>query len=114
MSTILYDVADRVCTITMNRPEVLNALNIDLIQDLDEGVQRAAMDPNIKVVILTGAGRGFCSGGDVRGAATPSDGGAMRAERSATSAWVRLRAPLMMPRKGWDVSICCCPICRRV
>ncbi len=67
MSTIIYDVKDRICTITMNRPDVLNALNAELINDLDEGVQRAADDRDVKVVILTGAGRGFCSGGDVRG-----------------------------------------------
>jgi 2-(1,2-epoxy-1,2-dihydrophenyl)acetyl-CoA isomerase len=68
MSTIIYDVQDRICTITMNRPDSLNALNNELINDLDEAVQRAADDPAVKVVILTGAGRGFCSGGDVRGA----------------------------------------------
>jgi len=73
MSTIVYDVQDRICTITMNRPDSLNALNNELIVDLDAGVQRAADDPAVKVVILTGAGRGFCSGGDVRGA-TAVDG----------------------------------------
>jgi 2-(1,2-epoxy-1,2-dihydrophenyl)acetyl-CoA isomerase len=67
VSTVIYEVTDRVCTLTMNRPEVLNALNADLICDLDEAVQRAAGDPEAKIVILTGAGRGFCSGGDVRG-----------------------------------------------
>ena len=82
MSTIIYDVQDRICTITMNRPDTLNALNIDLIQDLDEGVQRAADDPEVKVVILTGAGRGFCSGGDVRGAAVTGDPGAPRPPRT--------------------------------
>ena len=81
MSTIIYNVQDRICTITMNRPEVLNALNVDLIHDLDEGVQRAAADPAVKVVILTGAGRGFCSGGDVRGATTPAEDGAPPRER---------------------------------
>ena len=68
MSTIVYDVQDRICTITMNRPDSLNALNSELINDLDAAVQQAADDPAVKVVILTGAGRGFCSGGDVRGA----------------------------------------------
>jgi 2-(1,2-epoxy-1,2-dihydrophenyl)acetyl-CoA isomerase len=67
VSTILYEVKDRVCTITLNRPDVLNALNAALIGDLDAGVLRAAEDPEVKIVILTGAGRGFCSGGDVRG-----------------------------------------------
>jgi 2-(1,2-epoxy-1,2-dihydrophenyl)acetyl-CoA isomerase len=68
MSTIIYEVKDRICTVTMNRPDVLNALNVDLINDLDEAVERAALDTEAKVVVLTGAGRGFCSGGDVRGA----------------------------------------------
>lgn len=67
MSTIIYEVKDRVCTITMNRPDTLNALNGELIADLDEAVQQAADDAEAKVVILTGAGRGFCSGGDVMG-----------------------------------------------
>jgi 2-(1,2-epoxy-1,2-dihydrophenyl)acetyl-CoA isomerase len=73
MSTILYEVVDRVCTITMNRPEVLNALDSALINDLNDAVQRAADDADAKVVILTGAGRGFCSGGDVRGAGIDGD-----------------------------------------
>jgi 2-(1,2-epoxy-1,2-dihydrophenyl)acetyl-CoA isomerase len=68
----------------MNRPEVLNALNMALIVDLDEAVQRAAEDENVKVVVLTGAGRGFCSGGDVRGVEAPADGRARAPqERSA-------------------------------
>jgi 2-(1,2-epoxy-1,2-dihydrophenyl)acetyl-CoA isomerase len=82
MSTVIYDVKERICTITMNRPDVLNALNVDLIHDLDEAVQTAADDTDVKVVILTGAGRGFCSGGDVRGAAT-SDGDAPAEPRRA-------------------------------
>jgi len=73
VSTALYEVKDRICTITMNRPEVLNALNVDLINDLNVAVQRAAEDKEAKVVILTGAGRGFCSGGDVRGASISGD-----------------------------------------
>ena len=81
MSTIIYDVKDRICTITMNRPDVLNALDSALINDLDEAVQRAADDRDAKIVILTGAGRGFCSGGDVRGVGI--DGDQPRVERKA-------------------------------
>ena len=68
---ILTDVADRVGTITLNRPARRNALNGALIGALDEAVQQMADDDDVKVVVLTGAaaaGRhgGFCSGGDVR------------------------------------------------
>jgi len=72
--TIIYEIKDRICTITMNRPDVLNALDAELINALDAAVDRAAEDKEVKVVILTGAGRGFCSGGDVRGVGGASDG----------------------------------------
>ncbi|MBV9997190.1 MAG: enoyl-CoA hydratase/isomerase family protein [Caulobacteraceae bacterium] len=73
MGILLYEVADSVCTITLNRPEVLNALDPALINALDEAVQRAAADAEARVVVLTGAGRGFCSGGDVRGVGIDGD-----------------------------------------
>lgn len=73
---LLYDEADRVATITMNRPERRNALNGELIAALDAAVKRAAADPAVKVVVLTGAAApgqhgGFCSGGDVKGSRGP-------------------------------------------
>ncbi|HEY8547935.1 MAG TPA: enoyl-CoA hydratase-related protein [Acidimicrobiales bacterium] len=63
------EVADRICTITLNRPERRNALDGTTIAALDAAVKDAAADPEVKVVVLTGAaaeGRhgGFCSGGD--------------------------------------------------
>lgn len=64
MAVILVDVADRVGTITLNRPERRNALDGELIAALDAAVKAMADDPEVKVVVLTGAGGGFCSGGD--------------------------------------------------
>jgi 2-(1,2-epoxy-1,2-dihydrophenyl)acetyl-CoA isomerase len=69
---ILTDVADRVGTITLNRPERRNALNGELIGALDAAVRRMAQDSEAKVIVLTGAAAegghgGFCSGGDVKG-----------------------------------------------
>jgi 2-(1,2-epoxy-1,2-dihydrophenyl)acetyl-CoA isomerase len=68
---ILAEVVDRVGTITLNRPERHNALNGELIGALDAAVRQMAGDDEVKVVVLTGAGRGdgqggFCSGGDVK------------------------------------------------
>lgn len=73
---ILTDVADRVGIITMNRPDRRNALNGELIGALDEAVRQMRDDPEVKVVVLTGAASegkhgGFCSGGDVKGASGP-------------------------------------------
>jgi 2-(1,2-epoxy-1,2-dihydrophenyl)acetyl-CoA isomerase len=64
---VLYDVQDRVATITLNRPEKLNALSADLTAGLAEYIDRAWTDDGVRVVILTGAGRGFCSGQDISG-----------------------------------------------
>jgi enoyl-CoA hydratase/carnithine racemase len=63
---LLYDVKDGVAVLTMNRPERLNALGDTLRDDLQDAVTRASEDPEVRALILTGAGKGFCSGGDVK------------------------------------------------
>jgi len=63
--TVLYDSADGVATITLNRPEVLNALDDALMRALREALDRAAADDAVRAVVLTGAGRGFSSGADL-------------------------------------------------
>jgi 2-(1,2-epoxy-1,2-dihydrophenyl)acetyl-CoA isomerase len=63
---LLESVADGVVTLTLNRPERLNALTMGMLQRLLEAVERAAADPEIGALVLTGAGRGFCAGGDVK------------------------------------------------
>jgi enoyl-CoA hydratase/carnithine racemase len=70
---VLYDVSDSVATITLNRPERLNALSGDLTAGLAEYIDRAWTDDGVRVVILTGAGRGFCSGQDLSGPRTLVD-----------------------------------------
>jgi 2-(1,2-epoxy-1,2-dihydrophenyl)acetyl-CoA isomerase len=54
-----------VLTLTLNRPERLNALNDALIEGLSAGLKRAGTDPECRVVLITGAGRGFCAGADL-------------------------------------------------
>ena len=63
---LLYAVENAVATLTLNRPERLNALGDTLREDLHGAVLRAAADPGIRAIVLTGAGKGFCSGGDVK------------------------------------------------
>jgi 2-(1,2-epoxy-1,2-dihydrophenyl)acetyl-CoA isomerase len=55
-----------VLTITLNRPEVLNALNASVHAGLHDGLAQAASDPSIRAVVITGAGRGFCVGQDLQ------------------------------------------------
>jgi 2-(1,2-epoxy-1,2-dihydrophenyl)acetyl-CoA isomerase len=64
--TLLYDIEDGICTITLNRPESLNALNGTMLNELPLACEQAAADNDVRVVILTGAGRGFSSGGDLK------------------------------------------------
>ena len=63
---LIYDEQEGIATLTMNRPERLNALGDTLRQDLHDAIVRASAESAIRVIILTGAGRGFCSGGDVK------------------------------------------------
>src|SRR5512138_3887187 len=65
MASVLVSVEAGVETITLNRPEKLNALNPEMQQRLREALERAAGDPAIRTVLLTGAGRGFCTGQDL-------------------------------------------------
>jgi 2-(1,2-epoxy-1,2-dihydrophenyl)acetyl-CoA isomerase len=64
--TIIYEKADKVARITLNRPEVLNALNGQMLKELPEAIAEAAKDDNVRAVLITGTGRSFCAGGDHR------------------------------------------------
>ncbi|MGE5500725.1 MAG: enoyl-CoA hydratase-related protein [Ignavibacteriales bacterium] len=67
--SILSEVVDGVGIITLNRPEKLNAMHARMLDSLLEAVLRMRDDPAVGCVVLTGAGRGFCSGGDLANAA---------------------------------------------
>jgi 2-(1,2-epoxy-1,2-dihydrophenyl)acetyl-CoA isomerase len=62
---ILTSVADRIATLTFNRPEKLNALSPELISQSIDCLKTWSRDPEIGAIVLTGAGRAFCAGGDV-------------------------------------------------
>ncbi len=70
MEPLLYDCQDGIATLTLNRPEARNALSDALAQALDAQFVRITRDPDVRVLVLTGAGGAFCAGGDVRGMAT--------------------------------------------
>lgn len=63
--TALYHVDNAVATITLNRPEVLNAFNEDVIAELTALFEKAGGDKNVRAVVLRGNGPGFCAGGDL-------------------------------------------------
>lgn len=63
--TILFDAAKGVATITLNRPDKLNALTPQMFQDLNDALDRIDADTALRCVMITGAGRGFCAGADL-------------------------------------------------
>ena len=63
---LLYDVSDNIATITLNRPDRLNAISAGMLASFSEAFREADHDRNVRVIILTGAGRGFCAGLDLK------------------------------------------------
>ncbi|WP_416898420.1 MAG: enoyl-CoA hydratase-related protein [Minwuia sp.] len=77
---ILYDVADGVATVTMNRPDRMNAMTPVMNGEIRAAMQAASDDTAVKAIVLTGAGRGFCAGADVARLSNTAAGGAREAE----------------------------------
>ncbi len=71
---LLASLDDNVLTLTLNRPEVRNAMSAAMTSALAEQLAKAELDPAVKCIVLTGAGKGFCAGGDVKGMASRGDG----------------------------------------
>ncbi len=74
---VQIDRADRIATITLNRPQALNAVTAQMAAGVDGRVGVCSNDPEIRVLVLTGAGRAFCAGEDVK--ERPADSAEMRA-----------------------------------
>ncbi|GIW19429.1 MAG: enoyl-CoA hydratase [Tepidiforma sp.] len=101
MSDVLLERRDGVALVTLNRPETLNAMGGELVPHLAEALADCEADPAVRCVAITGAGRAFCAGGDIRGmqerndrmaAAAASDGpGAVIAELDRLVAELRDR-----------------------
>src|SRR5215207_397352 len=76
--TIKYEVDDQILTITLNRPDKLNAFNGTMQQELIDAFDAADKDDNVRAIIVTGAGRGFCAGADLSSGANTFDRDARR------------------------------------
>ncbi|MCZ6874607.1 MAG: enoyl-CoA hydratase [bacterium] len=64
---ILLDLNDGIATITLNRPEAFNALDMELVREFHQAIVACSENDDVRVVVLTGNGRAFCAGGDVKG-----------------------------------------------
>ncbi len=63
--TIIFEVSDAVATLTFNRPDVLNALNLELIEEFQKAIAEVCKNSDVRALILTGAGRAFVAGADI-------------------------------------------------
>src|SRR5205085_7337495 len=88
-SQIIYDVADSVATITLNRPDQLNAFTGTMMNEIIDAFDRSDADDGVRVVVMTGAGRGFCAGADL------SAGGSTFARGGSD-----IQTPVGVPRDG--------------
>src|SRR5579859_6843024 len=83
---VLYEVADHIATITLNRPERMNTISRAMLGQLTEHLLAADADPDVRVVILTGTGRAFCAGLDLSEAVRPPEPGKEGISNSTTLA----------------------------
>ena len=71
--TILCDIEDQIATVTLNRPEARNAMDREMMDHMGDVFSSLEMNRDVRCVILTGAGKGFCAGGDVKAMASSGD-----------------------------------------
>lgn len=104
LKTMTYEVADRVARITFNRPEKGNAIVADTPLELAACVERADLDPNVHVILVSGRGEGFCAGFDLSAYAdgTASAGGS---EHQGTVLDGKTQAVNHLPNQPWDPMI---------
>jgi E-phenylitaconyl-CoA hydratase len=107
--TILFNVKDRVATITINRPEAMNALDPESLDDLNEAFQRANSDNEVRAVILTGAGdTAFCTGSDLKKTMPPKESFAAlafgRPQRYYPFAGVDIDKPVVCAVNGYALA----------
>ncbi len=94
--TLLYEVSDGVATVTLNRPEVLNAFSTPMQRELAAVILRLADDDAVRAVVLTGAGRAFCAGGDI-GEMERAEGAADPTPLASRNKLQRMLTSVLMP-----------------
>ncbi|MGA2409926.1 MAG: enoyl-CoA hydratase-related protein [Candidatus Binataceae bacterium] len=107
INTLLFEVRDHVAYITLNRPEAANAMNLELSRELEEVALECEENINVRAVLLTGAGKMFCGGGDVKAFAAqePTHLPAYLKRvtlylHQAIHRFARMRAPVVMAVNG--------------
>ncbi len=90
---VIYELESGIATITLNRPDRMNTISATMLDTLGECFVRANLDPDVRVVILTGKGRAFCAGLDLSAQATGGDAALLNSERVVTHLDLRNAPP---------------------
>jgi len=101
-STISLDVSDGVCTLTLDRPEQLNAFNVPMMREMIGAFDRIDADDDVRVVIVTGRGRAFCAGADLSAGSESFDYDELARTDAEYAAAERAPAPAGTPRPTRD------------
>src|SRR5262249_23799967 len=105
-TALLFEVRDSVARITLNRPDAANALNLELSKDLMHAALQCDEDPTIRAVVLTGTGRMFCAGGDLKSFAAQGENLSYHLKEvttylhAAMSRFTRMNAPIVAAVNG--------------
>jgi enoyl-CoA hydratase/carnithine racemase len=105
---IIFEKKDRIATITLNRPERLNAFTWTMGQEIRQALMEVEEDPEMRVTIITGAGRGFCAGADLQGGGTTFDGANRPREEDRGSLlkyYFSLKKPVIVAYNGPAVGV---------
>ncbi len=71
MSAVLFDITENIATITLNRPEAYNSVNTELSHGLIDALKKCESDDEVRAIVLTGSGKAFCAGQDLKEVTTP-------------------------------------------
>ena len=107
--TVLYQQDGEVVTITLNRPDALNSINRQLRRELDEAIMQFDQDPDTRVAIITGAGRAFCAGRDLKERASDNAAGVQARASDSMSLdrpymWSQTWKPLIAAINGFALA----------
>lgn len=100
---ILFDINEGVARITLNRPDKLNSFTMAMHLELREALQQVKADPSVRVLVLTGAGRGFCAGQDLADRAVAPGGAAVDLGESVEKYY----APLVLALRNLPLPVIC-------
>ena len=104
--TLLLEVRNRVAFLTLNRPEAMNTLSLQVGRDLQQAALACEADRNVRAVVITGAGKAFCAGGDLRGMQEQGEGTQAYLHdltthlHTAISLFTRMNAPVIAAVNG--------------